>query len=242
MHAGTGAPLKTSTNPDSDISPPSSDLLPASCASFASIFDVEAVSPHAGVTAPSSERTLADEGVAFSDEFVSPTSPGKAQFTQRIPGRLKAFIDQWRSAHAPAWILDIIQAGFLLPFKGGVTPPRYHNDRNHWHDPGAEQWAADEIERMLHLGAVELSDEVPHCVMPLRDARKGSWTAERPAWRLCHNQRFLNRYMVRFKFKLDSLREFAKAIGHGDFLFAIDLTSAYTHILIHPKHRRFIGF
>ena len=131
MHAGTGAPLKTSTNSDSDISPPSSDLLPASCASFASIFDVEAVSPHAGVTAPSSERTLADEGVAFSDEFVSPPSSGKAQFTQRIPGRLKAFIDQWRSAHAPAWILDIIQACFLLPFKGGVTPPRYHNDRNH---------------------------------------------------------------------------------------------------------------
>ena len=78
--------------------------------------------------------------------------------------------------------------------------------------------------------------------MPLRDARKGSWTAERPAWRLCHNQRFLNRYIVRYKFKLDSLREFAKAIGHGDFLFAIDLTSAYTHILIHPKHRRFMGF
>ncbi|MEC7000895.1 MAG: reverse transcriptase domain-containing protein, partial [Actinomycetota bacterium] len=72
--------------------------------------------------------------------------------------------------------------------------------------------------------------------------RKGSWTAERPAWRLCHNQRFLNRHIVRYKFKLDSLREFAKAIGHGDFLFAIDLTSAYTHILIHPKHRRFMGF
>ena len=60
--------------------------------------------------------------------------------------------------------------------------------------------------------------------------------------RLCHNQRFLNGYITKYKFQLDLLREFAKAIGHGDFLFAIDLTSAYTHILIHPKHRRFMGF
>ena len=117
---------QTSTNSDSDISlpissPSPSDPLPASCTPLASIFDAEAVSPHAGVAAPSSGRTPSDEGVAFSDEFVSPTTSGKAQFTQRIPGRLKAFIDQWRSARAPAWILDIIQEGFLLPFKGGVT-------------------------------------------------------------------------------------------------------------------------
>lgn len=67
MHAGTGAPLKTSTNPDSDISPPSSDLLPASCASFASIFDVEAVSPHAGVL--NARGIDAGDGRAFRDGF-----------------------------------------------------------------------------------------------------------------------------------------------------------------------------
>ena len=84
---------------------------------------------------------------------------------------------------------------------------------------------------MKRLGAVERVATPPHMVMPLR-----------PVWRLCHNQRRLNRYITKFKFKLDSLREFVKSVQRNDFLFAIDLTSAYTHILIHPKHRRFMGF
>ena len=95
---------------------------------------------------------------------------------------------------------------------------------------------------MERLGAVETVETPPHMVMPLREARKSSWTAEKPVWRLCHNQRRLNCYITHFKFKLDSLREFAKLVRRYDFLFAIDLISAYTHILVHPKHRRFMGF
>ena len=95
---------------------------------------------------------------------------------------------------------------------------------------------------MERLGAVERVATPPHMAMPLREARKSSWTAEQPVWRLCHNQRRLNRYITKFKFKLDSLREFVKSVQRDDFLFAIDLTSAYTHILIHPRHRRFMGF
>ena len=95
---------------------------------------------------------------------------------------------------------------------------------------------------MERLGAVETVETPPHMVMPLREARKSSWTAKKPVWRLCHNQRRLNCYITHFKFKLDSLREFAKLVRRYDFLFAIDLISAYTHILVHPKHRRFMGF
>ena len=40
---------------------------------------------------------------------------------------------------------------------------------------------------MERLGAVERVATRPHMVMPLREARKSSWTAERPVWRLCHN-------------------------------------------------------
>ena len=95
---------------------------------------------------------------------------------------------------------------------------------------------------MERLGAVERVETPPHMAMPLREARKSSWTAEKPVWRLCHNQHRLNRNITKFKLKPDSLREFAKSAQRYDFLFAIDLTSAYTHILIHPKHRRFMGF
>ena len=84
---------------------------------------------------------------------------------------------------------------------------------------------------MERLGAVERVATRPHMVMPLR-----------PVWHLCHNQRRLNRYITKFKFKLDSLRELVKSVQRSGFLFASDLTSAYTHILIHPKHRRFMGF
>ena len=46
---------------------------------------------------------------------------------------------------------------------------------------------------MERLGAVERVETPPHVVMPLREARKSSWTAEKPVWRLCHNQHRLNR-------------------------------------------------
>ena len=145
-------------------------------------------------------------------------------------------------SYAPAWILDIIEHGFLLPFKDWILPPKYHNDRNNFADPGASDWAAEERSHMERLGAVERVETPPHMVMPLREARKSSWTAEKPVWRLCHNQHRLNRNITKFKLKPDSLREFAKSVQRYDFLFAIDLTSAYTHILILPKHRRFMGF
>ena len=89
--------------------------------------DHEGVSSHAGITASSSERTPEDEGIAFSDEFCGGETQGKVQFTERVPGRLKAFIAHWRRAQAPAWILDIIEQGFLLPFKDGILPPKYQN-------------------------------------------------------------------------------------------------------------------
>ena len=56
----------------------------------------------------------------------------------------------------------IIAHGFLLPFKDGILPPKYHNDRNNFADPGAIEWAAEEIARMERLGAVVSLEERHH--------------------------------------------------------------------------------
>ncbi|XP_053354207.1 uncharacterized protein LOC128526406 [Clarias gariepinus] len=54
--------------------------------------------------------------------------------------------------------------------------------------------------------------------------------------------RILNTFLRTYKFKMLTLRQLLNAIGPGDWFTTIDLTDAYFHIAIFPRHRKFLRF
>ena len=78
--------------------------------------------------------------------------------------------------------------------------------------------------------------------MPLIVAHKPSSTVTNVKLRLIHDCRYVNRHLEHFPFSMERLKDFAKQLCHLDRLFAIDIASAYHHVMIAPRFRTLLGF
>ena len=56
------------------------------------------------------------------------------------------------------------------------------------------------------------------------------------------NLRPLNNYLLKKHFKMDTLSKVLNVVIPGDWAVSIDLTDAYLHVPIFPKHRQFLRF
>ena len=54
--------------------------------------------------------------------------------------------------------------------------------------------------------------------------------------------RQVNLYIVKFKFKMEDLRNFKETFNQGDLLFKFDLKSGYHHVDIFEDHQTYLGF
>ena len=73
----------------------------------------------------------------------------------------------------------------------------------------------------------------PHLVMPL--------TVEPTKPRLCHDNRFLNLWMVDRPFRLDNLSQLPRYLTKGCYQTTLDDKSGYDHILLDVSSRTFFG-
>ena len=73
----------------------------------------------------------------------------------------------------------------------------------------------------------------PHLVLPL--------TVEPSKPRLCHDERFLNLWILDLPFKLDHLPDLPRYVLPGHFQTSFDDKSGYQHVLPHPLSRTFFG-
>ena len=77
---------------------------------------------------------------------------------------------------------------------------------------------------------------------PLIVAHKPSSTATNVKLRFIHDCRYVNRHLEHFPFSMERLKDFTKQLCHLDRLFAIDIASAYHHVMIAPRFRTLLGF
>ncbi|KAJ8320169.1 hypothetical protein KUTeg_001756 [Tegillarca granosa] len=76
--------------------------------------------------------------------------------------------------------------------------------------------------------------EPPNLVMPL--------TVEPNKPRLCHDERFVNLWIVDIPFKLDTLKEVPRMVGKSILLSSVDDKSGYDHVRLHMESRKYFGF
>lgn len=189
------------------------------------------------------------------DDLDAPGSEIDTNHEGRIEGRLRQNIDKWRAITKDERVLDLILNGLKLEFVDGVEPPALCSDRNNI-PPELEEWTAQQIEAMLRAGAIstwgEHADmlrrrgldpgERPRVISPILVHEKPSSTPENRKYRFIVDARELNVHLIKRKFKLQSLSEFAKQLRQGDYMWSLDLASAYFHVSVHWRHATYLGF
>ena len=187
----------------------------------------------------------------LDDISVSDNDGDVAQLGTRIAGRLLAHRPAWVRATRDPFIRRVLDHGAELPLRGGVWPDRHIGASNCI--PAAYlPWARHAIRELVTQGAVSTwSDTVarghgrgarPHCVMPLIVAEKPSSTATNLKLRLIHDCRYINGFLNKIPFSMERLKDFVKQLRPRDRLFAIDISSAYHHVVIAPRFRTLLGF
>ena len=134
---------------------------------------------------------------------------------------------------------------FFRPFKGhfkgraydSVIPPRIEFDNNKSCNNFVDFIVNTLLERVCS-GAISVLGRVgevdpPHLVMPL--------TVEPTKPRLCHDNRFLNLWMVDRPFRLDNLSQLPRYLTKGCYQTTLDDKSGYDHILLDVSSRTFFG-
>ena len=171
------------------------------------------------------------------------------QMGERLPGRLRTPEADavWRAHSSDDYLHDVRTNGLQLPFLGGQVPSPFDAGRNSI-KPEYEDWTRSAIAELVATGAASTweehvaagfaTGEKPHMIMPLIVEPKAGSSKNR----LIHDCRRLNESLQKFKFKMEKLSNFVKELKKLDRLFTLDISCAYHHVEVAPKHRTFIGF
>ena len=150
-----------------------------------------------------------------------------------VVGSLRRHISHFETLGAPAYILQIIRAGYVLPLATNVPGTYLRNNRSSRDCPHFVQGA---IDNLLLTGAIIELPSPPRVVNPLTVASGAS----KP--RLVLDLRHVNRRLKKHTCKIENATILAKYLPNAKFMFGFDLKSGYHHLDIHPAHHELLGF
>ena len=145
----------------------------------------------------------------------------------------------WISIGACELVVSILQHGYNLEFAS--LPPLQSNPSPFYLPLSSEQQTIldEEMEKFL----------VGHVIEPVEDLSSPGYYSPlflRPktdkGWRIIINLAPLNKHLVYHKFRMETINTVRQGLQKGDYAFSLDLSSAYSHIPIHPTSRKFLRF
>ncbi|XP_065406172.1 uncharacterized protein LOC122174245 [Chrysemys picta bellii] len=152
--------------------------------------------------------------------------------------RLSHFHRVWSLITSDRWVLRTVERGYAIQFSS--FPPSHPPSPSLFRDPSHEQLLIQEVSTLLAMGAIE---EVP---VELRGrgfySRYFLIPKSKGGLRPILDLRGLNKFVVKFKFRMVSLGAIIPSLDPGDWFAALDMKDAYFHIAIYPPHRRFLRF
>ena len=162
-----------------------------------------------------------------------------------VVGRLRSpsALKFWRSLlHVSVVVLCWIEEGFRLPWTDGVpcAPKRFENKLDCFgtSEFGPRDAFVDSAVTSLQAtGAVlECESEYLKVVSPLGVVQ------QRDKLRLIVNMRYVNRHLHFPKFRYERLEDLQDILSRRDWLFSMDMQSAYHHVEMHRDSWPYLGF
>lgn len=143
----------------------------------------------------------------------------------------------WEKITTDQWVISVIREGYKLEFE---KIPAFMGVRHTVVPQKDIPIISKEISSLIEKDAVEM--------VPLNQQNQGFYSTlflvpkKNGELRPVINLRPLNRYLVKKHFKMDTLSKIINLVKPNDWAFSIDLSDAYMHIPIFPKHRKYLRF
>ena len=135
---------------------------------------------------------------------------------------------------ASPFIIDTITNGYPIPLTN--IPPMYKSD-NHASAIENSIFVNEALTELLADGCVIPLESIPHICSPLMVVINDSGKK-----RLVLNLKFLNKYLVKHRFKYEDLRTVLTLIEKDHRMFSFDLKAGYHHVDIRKSCQTYLGF
>ena len=170
-------------------------------------------------------------------DYEGPPFPLPALLLSDIPvgGRLAHFVEKWEEITDNKWVLSILRHGFRIPFS--KIPPLLSVPIRM--SQSSSPFLAEEIENLFNKRAVE---RVQNTGTPDFYSRIFLVPKKNRKLRLIIDLRFLNRYIKKQSFKMETVKSVRQAMRQNDWAVSIDSTDAYLHVPIHHQSRKYLHF
>lgn len=170
---------------------------------------------------------------------------------QFVAGNIHNHLDEWErmglDEEARKWLREGVNVEhYFRKFKGNfkgknydcATPPEayFPNSSSCRHFGG---FISSTIIEKIKSGTILVWGKVgdcvpPHLILPL--------TVEHIKPRLCHDERFLNLWVMDKPFQLDTLKELPRLVGRNHFMASVDDKSGYDHVRVSERSKSYFGF
>ena len=152
-----------------------------------------------------------------------------------VQGRLKKCTKFWEDElEAPEFVLGIIRSGYRLPFIRLPPPVCMQNHRSALDNAS---FVSDSIRELLLANCIVECNECPLVCSPLQVVSNAKGKQ-----RLVIDLRYVNQYLVHYKFKYEGLNVIPSLFQRGDFMITFDLKSGYHHVDINHDCWSYLGF
>ena len=136
------------------------------------------------------------------------------------------------------WVVEVLRVGYRIPF---VTPPPLSTHpvafHSYFHSSVKAQALEEELSALLSKGAVEPAPTSPGFYSRMFVVQKASG-----AWRPIINLSHMNKYIVKTKFRMETVQSVLGSLRRGDWMFSLDLKDDYLQVPIHESSRKFLRF
>ena len=155
--------------------------------------------------------------------------------TLPVGGRIAHFATTWESFCSNKWVLDTVRLGLSVPF-GPVRPRQYRRPPDV--TPAGADVIDKEITSLLEQNALMRAPATQsptcfyhsHFVIPKKEVG---------AFRHIINMRAGNDFVVKTKFKMESLDVLAQVARRNQYSCKVDIRSAFTHVGIRREDQDF---
>jgi len=164
------------------------------------------------------------------------------QISCAIEGRLRERLSAWKAWGASPSVLRWVEHGFDLPWLD-QPPPAFTTGRNGEGCRTHAAWLRGAILEWIEVGAARRATTKPTCVCPIDVIEKNGLDSQgRQKFRIIHDLRFVNDFLLETKFKMQTLSRCTPLLKEGWYMCAADLESGYNHLSIAEGDRKYLGF
>ena len=160
-----------------------------------------------------------------------------------VGGRVSKAYVNWCKITSCPWALSVVRYGYQLEFASQppLTCVPIYDVLNL--PPVQDLAVAEQVTELLRQGAIELVEDPfsPRFYSKLF-VREKKTDGPVPDFRLIIDLSALNEFLVVPHFTMESNKTVRRELRQGHYFCKFDLRHAYLHILIHPKHRKYLSF